>query len=112
MAHIAAAYGALDVLRLLHSKSTELFDVQNAAKKTPLQVAQEIGEEDAALLIVALLEGKDDGSIGLAKDLEIDDDCIDEEPPTPSGTPRTTAAKEPDVAATAAVPPASPLEVS
>ena len=112
IAHIAAAFGSLSILRLLYIKNAEIFDMKNAMKKTPLQVAQDIGEEDAALLIVALLEVKDDGTIGLGKGLDMDDDDGVEVEPTPSDTPRASSAKGSDVEEAAAVPPASPIEVS
>lgn len=112
IAHIAAAFGSLSILRLLYIKNAEIFDMKNAMKKTPLQVAQDIGEEDAALLIVALLQGKDDGTIGLGKGLDMDDDDGVEVEPTPSDTPRASSAKGSDVEEAAAVPPASPIEVS
>jgi len=96
-AHVAAAFGALEVLRLLYSKDIELFGQQNAQKKTPLEVAQHIGETDAEALIEALLAGRDDGTIGLAakgEDLELDDGQ-DDEPMTPSATPREPEEAEP-----------------
>ena len=112
IAHIAAAFGSLSILRLLYIKNAEIFDMKNAMKKTPLQVAQDIGEEDAALLIDCLHERKDDGTIGLGKGLDMDDDDGVEVEPTPSDTPRASSAKGSDVEEAAAVPPASPIEVS
>ena len=55
-AHVAAAFGALDVLRYLY-KNGALFDVQNSKKQTPLDAARFIGEEDSVLLIEALMDG-------------------------------------------------------
>ena len=86
-AHIAAAFGALDCLRMLYAKGPELFGQENAAKKTPLEVAQHIGEEDAVLLIEALLAGKDDSTIGLGKDLDLEDEATEPMPSAPAAEP-------------------------
>ena len=96
-AHIAAAFGALQVLRLLYSKDVEIFHQQNAKKMTALEVAVHIGEEDARLLIEALLEGRDDGTIGLGEDLELDEDDAEgvERPMSPADTARSEAAEMP-----------------
>ena len=75
-------------------------------KKTPLEVAQHIGEEDAAALIEALLEGRDDSSIGLGKDLDLDDAPEEAEAPM---TPRDT--EPPVVTDTATDAAAKPIDV-
>ena len=77
-AHVAAAFGALDVIRLLHAKGAD-FSLKNEVshhpcytsctrsltprrprwqkKWTPRDAAEHIGEPDAVRLIDALLEG-------------------------------------------------------
>ena len=64
------------------------------AKKTPLESALQIGEEDAAKLIEALLAGKSGDDIGKSADddlLDIGDGSGDEETPAP--TDRSTKAE-------------------
>ena len=61
--HIAAGFGALSVIRVLHKAGVSL-DKENQEKLTPLQMAQQINEENAAALIEALLAGKSGDDIG------------------------------------------------
>ena len=56
-AHMAAAFGALGVLRLLHSRGAD-FTRTNNSGMTPLAAALHIGETVAASHIEALLAGK------------------------------------------------------
>jgi len=55
--HVAAAFGALNVLVWLHAHSAD-FTMENEKSLTPLGVAEHIGEEDAAQLIKDLLAGR------------------------------------------------------
>ena len=55
--HRAAAFNALKVIRLLHSRGAPL-DVKNKREQTPLMVAEHIGEPKAAALLRALAAGK------------------------------------------------------
>ena len=115
LAHVAAAFGALDVLRYLY-KSGAVFDAPNGKKMTPLEAAQAIGEEDSVLLIQALMEGKSGDEIGLGKDLDLDDEL-----PTPrdgearadggggAATKALPAAGNGDAAAAAGLPPPPPV---
>ena len=72
-AHMAAAYGALDIIRFLHKAGAD-FTLQNKKKMTALDAAKHIGEEDAQALIEALLDGRSGDDIGLGKDLDLSDD--------------------------------------
>jgi len=72
-AHMAAAYGALDVLRYLRTQNAD-FSLENQKKMTPLAVAKQIGEEDATALLEAFAEGKSGDEIGLGKDLDMSDE--------------------------------------
>ena len=54
--HFAAAFGALRALRLLHARGAD-FGAVNGKGATPLEVANQIGEVDAAKLIEALVAG-------------------------------------------------------
>ena len=71
-AHVCAAFGALDTLRLLHKQGANL-ELINEKKMTPLQAAKHIGEVDAAKLIEALLAGLSGDDIG-KDNAESDDD--------------------------------------
>jgi len=55
--HIAAAFGALNVLVWLHAHGAD-FTLENAKNLTPLGVAEHIGEAEAAQLIKDLLAGR------------------------------------------------------
>jgi len=81
---------------LLYSQSPDLFGQENTQKKTPLEVAKHIGEDDAILLIEALLAGEDTSTIGLGKDLDLEED--DTEAPTQSDTSRADAVAPPAAA--------------
>ena len=74
-AHVAAAFGALNALRYLHKNGAD-FEVINAKKMTPLMAAKHIGEDDAVLLIEALLAGRSGDDIGKGNDS--DDDEVDD----------------------------------
>ena len=52
-AHVAAAFGALNVLVFLHEHGAD-FELINDKQLTPQDVAEKIGEDDAATLIEAL----------------------------------------------------------
>ena len=56
-AHMAAAFGALTVLRLLHARGAD-FGLKNEGGMTPLEAAVHIGEHEAARHIEALLAGR------------------------------------------------------
>ena len=56
-AHVAAAFGALNVLCFLNDHGAR-FDILNAKEHTPLDAACHIGEAEAAALLEALLAGK------------------------------------------------------
>lgn len=72
------------MLRYLHSIGAD-WTLENSQKRTPLAVAQHIGEDDAALVIETLLAGKNADHIGLGKDMDLsDDDEVVDEPPPPS----------------------------
>jgi len=66
-AHVAAAFGALSVLRYLHKQGADL-EMINEKKMTPLMAARHIGEENAAKLIEALLAGLSGDDIGKEED--------------------------------------------
>ena len=91
--HMAAAYGALDVLRLLYKSGAD-FTLINAKKMTPLDAAKHIGEEDAQALIEALLAGKSGDEIGLGKDLDLSDEEEDDD----AGSSKPGASKKTDAA--------------
>lgn len=55
--HVAAAFGALNVLVWLHRNGAD-FTLQNDKKLTPVEVARKIGEDEAVELIEALNAGK------------------------------------------------------
>ena len=61
--HIAAGFGSLSVIRVLHKAGASL-EKANQQQLTPLQMAQKINEENAAALIEALLAGKTGDEIG------------------------------------------------
>jgi hypothetical protein len=67
--HIAAGFGSLKVIRVLHAAGASL-EKENKQKLTPLQMAQQINEENAAALIEALLAGKTGDEIGAGEDDE------------------------------------------
>jgi len=71
--HVAAAFGALSVIRYLHKQGAAL-EVLNERKMTPLMAARHIGEEDAAALLEALIAGKSGDGIGQAEDASDDED--------------------------------------
>ena len=75
-AHVAAAFGALNVLRYLHSQGADL-EMINEKKMTPLMAAKHIGEEDAALLIEAFLRGESGENIGKADEESDGEDDAD-----------------------------------
>jgi hypothetical protein len=78
-AHIAAAYGALKIIRLCHASGADFsLETSDKNKFTPIAAARHIGEEDSALLIEALLAGKSGDDIGLGKDLDMSDDDADD----------------------------------
>jgi len=118
-AHIAAAFGALSVIRYMHSLGADFTLKTNPPKKlTPLAVAQAIGEDDAAELISALLEGRPADHIGLAADIELSDDeggdKTDRSAVDGEKTDRSTAAKADAAlpAATTAAAAPVPVEVA
>jgi len=55
--HRAAAFGALKVIKMLHTRGASL-DVKNKRNMTPLQAAEDIGEPKAAKLLQLLVAGK------------------------------------------------------
>jgi len=112
VAHIAAAFGALDVLRFLYKNGAD-FTAINAKKQTPLDAAKFIGEENAVKLIEALLAGESGEGIGADEAEELGDemgavDIGDEAPGSRAESERGAAtAKEP--AADAAGAPTAPV---
>ena len=77
VAHVAAAYGALNVIKLLFDSGAD-FTKQNAFERTPLQTAQHIGETKAARLIEALQNGESGDDIIKGSGDGSDDDSDDE----------------------------------
>ncbi len=69
--HIAAGFGALKVIRVLHKAGAAL-DQPNKKGLTPLEMARSINEPDAAALIEALLNGESGDGIGDAAAAEDD----------------------------------------
>jgi len=110
-AHMAAAFGALDVLRFLHKRGADFVTIDEK-KMTPKDVAIKIGEDDSAALIDALLAGLSGDEIGLGRDLDLaDDDDMPAATPregedTPAATPAATPREEAATAPAAAGPPA------
>ena len=69
--HRAAAFGAVEVIKMLHSRGASLA-AKNKREQTPLEVAVTIGEDKAAKLLRALAEGKS------GEDIDGSDDSGDE----------------------------------
>jgi len=82
--HVAAAFGALNVLRLLHKLGAD-FEVINEAKMTPIMAARHIGEDNAAKLIEALLAGLSGDDIGKEAESDDDDDALQRAPAEAAG---------------------------
>jgi ankyrin repeat protein len=74
--HVAAMYGALRVIVLLHEHDSQLIHAANKGKRTPLETARRVGEEDAILLLESLRDGS-----GVPKELldsKAGDDVVDD----------------------------------
>ena len=83
--HVAAMYGSLKVIVYLHACGAAL-DVQNGKKRTPLETAKHVGEDDAATVLEALAAGK---SVDLSK---LGDDTSDDDSELPSDLPAAAGA--------------------
>jgi len=85
--HIAACFGATHVICLLHEHGAEL-EPKNAKKRTPLQIAERVGEQGSISVLTALIEGKP-----VTLDGDADDDADDAEPATADPPPPTADAQ-------------------
>ena len=57
--HVAAAFGAYEVCKFLFEVGgREVLEAKNAKQKTPLDIAEEVGEEKVVRLLQALLKGE------------------------------------------------------
>ena len=89
--HIAACFGAVHVICLLHENGAAL-EPQNKKKRTPLQIAERVGEADSVRVLTSLLNGEKP----VLNEGDGDDDDDDEDA---GAAPAGTAAPQPTDAA-------------
>lgn len=89
--HVAAMYGALGVMAFLFTSGAKL-DVQNKKKRTPIQTAEKVGEENAVKLLEAFSQGKtlDLEALGSGSDDEEEDE-VGERGAEPASAPEVEA---------------------